>query len=409
MLKNSFISVTAIALLLSLSFCGNQAQEQTKDNKSTKSNQNKEEKTSKKPSDIKIERKFNDLARFIAGMQPEEGSVYEELSKRKEWTNYAKNADAQWNNVINIKRPKLIKWRETELEKITKQGGTLFYPFSGPDFLHAGTFFPEADNIVMIGLEPIGTLPDIDKIAKTNLGGYFNGLQRSLVTILQYSFFKTIDMNVDLTGRVVSSIDGTLPVIMLFMARTNHKILNYEKMALNKEGELVPMADFKAEKNTYYATKIEFQRGDKPEERKTLYYLSVNLSNDIYEGKGGLNQRKDLKTFIEKLDFKTVYLKSASYLMYKPYFSVIKNMILDKTKYLVQDDSGMAFNNFTNGKWDITLFGTYAGPISLFANYWQNDMSTAYKQKKYTIRPLPFGIGYQFREGSSNLIMVEKK
>ncbi|TAE68324.1 MAG: hypothetical protein EAZ85_14275 [Bacteroidetes bacterium] len=408
MLKYSFISVTAFALLLSLSFCGNQTQT-NKENGQEKQAKNEQKNNVKKPSDIKTDRKFNDLARFIAGMKPEEGSVYEELTKRKEWINYAKNADAQWNNVINIKRPKLIKWRENELQKVTEQGGTLFYPFSGPDFLHAGTFFPEVENIVMIGLEPIGTLPDIDKIAKTNLGGYFNGLQRSLVTILQYSFFKTIDMNVDLTGRVVSSIDGTLPVIMLFMARTNHKILNYEKMALNKEGTLVPIADFKGDKSTYYATKIEYQRGDKPEERKTLYYLSVNLSNDMYEGKGGLNQRKDLKTFIENLDFKSVYLKSASYLMYKPYFSVIKNIILNKTKYLLQDDSGMAFNNFTNGKWDITLFGAYAGPISLFANYWQNDMNTAYKQKKYPIKPLPFGIGYQFKEGTSNLILVEKK
>jgi hypothetical protein len=408
MLKNSFVGVCAFSILLVLSFCGNQ--DKNKDNTNTKITENLTTKNDKnKINEGKTDRKYNDIARFIAGLPAEEGSMYQELCKKKEWINYAKNADAQWKNILENKRPKLVKWRNEELQEVNTQAGTLFYPFSGPDFLHAGTFFPEMDKIVMIGLEPLGTLPDIEKISKQNLAAYFNGVQRTLVTVLQYSFFKTLDMQVDLTGRVVSTIDGTLPIIMLFMARTDHKVLFYEKMALTKEGTLVPASEYKGDKSTYYATKIDYQRADKPEERKTLYYFSVNLSNDYYEGKGGLNQRKDLKTFLETLDFKTVYLKSASYLMYKPYFSVIKNIILNQTHYLLQDDSGMAFSNFTNGKWDLTLFGKYVGPISLFANYWQQDMNLAYKNKKYKIRPLPFGIGYQFKEGTSNLILAKKK
>ncbi|TAE74628.1 MAG: hypothetical protein EAZ85_04215 [Bacteroidetes bacterium] len=417
-------------LLFGLTFCTEKKQENNADNKDNnskelnkskkedeKNTQNVEKNTEngnelKKPrkvSEGKTDRKFNDLAKLIAGMPADEGSVYASIHESPEFKNYAGYADGQWKNILETKRPKLIKWREEELKEVTEAGGRLFYPFSGPDFLHAGTFFPEVSEIVMIGLEPIGTMPDMDKIAKQSLGGYFNGIQRSLASVLQYSFFQTISMGSDFTGRVVSSIDGTLPVIMLFMARTNHKVLDYEKMALNEEGKLVPAEGYQGNAQTYYATRIDFQRGDKPEERKSLYYFSVNLCNDAYEGKKGLNEHKPLLTYLQNLKFTDVYIKSASYLMYKPVFSTIKDIVLNGAKYVLKDDSGMYFNNFVNDKWDITLFGRYAGPIPLFGNYYQRDMAAAYTNKQYPVKPLPFGIGYQFAEGNSNLMLAKKK
>lgn len=428
-----FNTICLLLLLTGLSFCTEKKQndenaqkenkqeqaknqkDKNKENDNQKENENTTEanenelKSPRKVSEGKTDRKFNDLAKLIAGMPADEGSVYEKIHESPEFKNYANFANAQWKNILDSKRPKLIKWRDEELKEVTQAGGRLFYPFSGPDFLHAGTFFPEVSEIVMIGLEPIGTLPDMDKISKQSLGGYFNGIQRSLASVLQYSFFQTISMGSDFTGRVVSSIDGTLPVIMLFMARTNHKVLYYEKMALNEEGKLVPTEGYQGNAQTYYATRIDFQRGDKPEERKSLYYFSVNLCNDAYEGKKGLNDHKPLLTYLQNLKFTDVYIKSASYLMYKPVFSTIKEIVLKGAKYILKDDSGMYFNNFTDGKWDVTLFGRYAGPIPLFGNYYQKDMAAAYANKQFPIRPLPFGIGYQFAEGNSNLMLAKKK
>lgn len=386
----------------------NNDNKQTKEENSQVASNSNELKKPRKVSEGKTDRKFNDLAKLIAGIPADEGSVYAKFHETNEFKSYANFANAQWKGILENKLPKLIKWREEELKEVTQAGGRLFYPFSGPDFLHAGTFFPEASEIVMIGLEPIGTFPDMDKIAKQSLAGYFNGIQRSLASVLQYSFFQTIHMGADLTGRV-SAVDGTLPVIMLFMARTNHKVLYYEKMALNEEGKLVPAEGYQGNKDTYYATRIDFQRADKPEERKSLYYFSVNLSNGAYDGKKGLDEHKPLNTYLKNLKFTSVYIKSASYLMYKPAFSTIKEIILNGAKYVLKDDSGMYFNNFTDGKWDITLFGRYAGPIPLFANYYQRDMAAAYTNKQYPVRPLPFGIGYQFAKGNSNLMLAKKK
>lgn len=35
------------------------------------------------------------------------------------------------------------------------------YMFSGPDFLYATSFFPNASTYVLAGLEPVGEIPDL--------------------------------------------------------------------------------------------------------------------------------------------------------------------------------------------------------------------------------------------------------
>ena len=368
----------------------------------------KEEKPKKKV--IEADRQYNDIARFIAGMPTEEGSALQEQSKTANWKQYAQATESQWATINQSKTPKMIAWAGEELKEINQKGGTLFYPFGGADFLHAATFFPEFDQVVMMGLEPIGNMPDFDKIAKKGtLPAYLNSIRISLVTILQYSFFRTIDMANDFTGRVAQDVDGTLPVLLLFMERTNHRIINYEKVAISPEGKIIKASDSK-EKNAYIGTKIIYRREANPDEAKTLYYFSANLSNDPFGNLAGFNNRKDLKAFIEGLDITATYLKSASYLMYNGSFFGVRDLILDKSKYVLQDDSGMPLINFSKSKhkWDLTFYGVYAGPISLFSNRWQQDMKVAYT-KKEQVRPLPFGIGYQYREGSSNLMLAKKQ
>ncbi|HAI76468.1 MAG TPA: hypothetical protein DCM08_09480, partial [Microscillaceae bacterium] len=332
-----FLSIV-IAVSLSLQSCGGgQSQANVDKNKA-----NKDEKKEVKPPSRPTDRKFDDIAHFIAGMKGDEGTTLATLEQEPVWITYSNNTNAQWKKILEERWPTLVKWRDDELQATTKAGGLLFYPFSGPDFLHASTFFPSVDEIVMIGLEPIGTMPDIEKIKQAGLGAYLNGIQNSLFAILNYSFFRTLAMQVDLTGKNVATVDGTLPVLMLFMARTDHKILYYEKVAINPEGKIVPAAEIKvdagAKDNTYYGTRLDFQAPGS-DKRKTLYYFGVNLSNDTYAGLGGLNQRTDLYTFLKNLNITTTYLKSASYLMYSASFSMIRDLILEKSKYVMQDDS----------------------------------------------------------------------
>ncbi|MDX2301272.1 MAG: hypothetical protein NW226_00675 [Microscillaceae bacterium] len=412
-LKSLFLLNFCMCVIWFLTGCGgNSGEEQAQEGLSTipdtTTNQPKVKEEEPKP----IDRKFDDLARLIAGLAPQEGSTYQELCQTDAWKQYAQTADVQWKNINEKKLPLMTEWRDQELKAPNEEKGLIFYPFSGPDFLHVHTFFPKADEIVMIGLEPIGNLPDIDAISKNSLGAYMNGLQQGLYHILTHSFFRTLSMAQDFTGRRVAAIDGTLPILMLFLARTDHKVLYYEKVAVNLDGKLVPAEELKSD-STYYGTKIAFQKNSEPNSRKYLYYFAANLQNDPYVAEsglksGGLIQRTDFKKYIESLDIKTTYLKSASYLMYRETFSIIRNLILDKSKYLLQDDSGMPINFIDRNKWDLTFYGSYYAPIALFSVRYQPELRKIYAQKE-NVKPLPFGIGYQFQAGTSNLMLGVKK
>ena len=177
------------------------------------------------------DRKFDDFANHIAGIEGEEGSGLKGLESSITWQNYKRAMDGLWKTT-NDKLPVMKDWSNAE---VNQGSGTLFYPFSGPDFLHADAFFPEHENIVMIALEPIGTFPNmVEKSEAGKDGIYLNGVRKSLNMILGISFFRTIAMVADFKGEV----DGNLPVLMQFMKRTNHEIMYQEVVAMKPDGTL---------------------------------------------------------------------------------------------------------------------------------------------------------------------------
>lgn len=408
-----------ITFLLLFSFCGGGESSENNDNTdSQEESGNKEDATETQENSVEedktIDEKYNHIARFLAGLSPEDNSPFTKYTELPAWKTYAANADKQWNTINQSKLPTIYKWRDAQLAEANKAGGTVFYPFSGADFLYVNSFFPEAEKTVMIALEPLGSMPNIDDIAQNSgsLQGYLNGLNRTQYAILNLSFFRTIAMAQDFTGRAVSKIDGNLPVLLVFMARTGHRILNYEKIALSPEGKVIPADQAKGDK-TYYGTKIAYRREDKPNEYKTLYYFAANLQNTTYNARSGLSRkglkdRKDLKNYLEGLDITSTYIKSASYLMYRDTFTIIRNLVLDKSKYYLQDDSGMPIKFIDENKWDLTFYGSYVRPISLFSVRYQPDLRAVYNGGR-NIEPLPFGIGYQYRVGTSNLMFGVKK
>ena len=81
----------------------------------------------------------------------------------------------------------------------------------------------------------------------------------------------------------------------------------------------------------------------------------------------------------------------------------IWNLIIKKSKAILQDDSGIAFRYMDAAKWNIQLYGAYNGPISLFANHFEKDLKKAYETEK--VKEVPFQYGY----GKSTALMLFKK
>jgi hypothetical protein len=329
----------------------------------------------------------NDVARFIAGMPPAAESPLAALTKDKAWQEHAKTFDASFATAgQNVSRVRA--WSKTN---ITTARPTLFYMFSGPDFIYANAFFPNAKTYVLAGLEPVGTVPDPTTL-RGSLGGDFSALRNSLRWLLQHSYFITAQMGSDFhRGRFT----GTLSVLYVFMARSGHTIREVSRVKLDETGALQP-DDLTVRKVPARGVKIVFAGSDG--EERTLYYFSTNLADDGVKSSGFLKVCATLAPG-------DGLVKSASYLLHSGGFSKVREFLLANTTAMVQDDSGIPLTYYDSRKWDLHPFGRYLGPISIFPGAYQARYAELFRKA----RPIDFGIGYRHRSAESNLLLVVKK
>jgi hypothetical protein len=264
--------------------------------------------------------------------------------------------------------------------------------FSGPDALHAIAFFPNATTYVLAGLEPAGDIPSLTGMSRGTLMHSVQGLEPALSTLLSFSFFITKRMHSDLHP---GPINGTLPIIYVFLARSGKTIHEMSFVNLDNEGNEKPPGE--APRSAAKGVKIVFSAEGGP--KQTMYYFSTNLANDGLKTSGFL-------TFLEKLGPADSFLKSASYLLHSGNFSTVRNFLLDHSALILQDDSGIPVRYFDRKKWQLQPVGHYSGPIPIFAQHYQPQMSELFRRGQTL--PMDFGVGYRWRLNDSNLLLAQR-
>ena len=351
---------------------------------------------------IAIDTVNNNLARFIAGLKNESGNNFTELEKKSEWVNYKNLFDSSWTALENKRLNLMKQWAGTELASANKSSQNVFYPFSGPDFLNIYNFFPNGKTYTFIGLEPVGDVADMKSLSDKNLNSYLASIYNSLNDLFKRSYFITKTMVKDMHN---NEITGALPILYVFLERTNNKIVSVRYIAVNQGGSVIDY-DRVTMKNDSILKKsrgveIKFLPSDTGSVR-TLYYFSVNLADDKIAKNPGFVK------YLDNLGTVTTYVKSASYLMHYLTFSTIRNVVLNHSAYLLQDDSGIAYRFFDKKEWNIKLYGNYAMPINDFRSQFEKDLYQAYKNDS-TIQKIPFSLGYNWSGGGVNLMFASKK
>lgn len=403
-MKNILLVTVGLILLMSCTQSNDKkAPSQTKDSTETKkpdsvNTQNKSAvfEIDSLKLDSKSVKELNDLAKFIAGIDVDNDSKFSKLSQTNIWKSYAKQANVSWKSFFDKNEAARV-WGTKELNENRAECSKLLYPFSGPDVLFPEIFFPQTKEVFMIGLEPVGSIPQFKGSEKSNqLDTIFEKYKRAINEVIKFSFFMTKKMKVELTNQ---DIDGTTPIIMLFLVREGKELLKIEPIVVEKEGLVVVKENFNEIKRAKNKG-VRFYYNDKgSKEVRQITYISTNLAD------GTLSVNKDLLAFFDKIDGKVCsYVKSASYLMHKSAFSTIRNTLLNKSIFHLQDDSGIPYKFIDQKKWDVQLYGTYEKPIQLFAKCQEEDLAQAFKGKN--VKKLNFRIGYA---GKSNLLLAKKK
>lgn len=346
------------------------------------------------PETAPMSAKFTNTAKFLAGMKVDENSPLASHQKNQAWKNHAAFFDNVWGRLEKQQLSEIRQWANKELKSVNQSSEVIFYPFSGPDFLYSYSFFPQGRTYVLAGLEPVGSLPNIEKMSRSEIDRNLQGIDQSLRAILKWSFFLTNNMRVDLSQK------GVLPILFVFLARTNNQILDVQYIGLQKDGTTKVLEKGNKE-NLIKGVKINFVPKGETQTR-SLYYFSADLSNSA------LNKTPEFNKFVESLGKSTTYLKAASYLLHYQQFSNIRNLILSQSTSLLQDDSGIPVKDFDRSKWKLQFYGNYTHPISLFSNEYQSSLKSIY-QSKTNVKPLNFGIGYRYQVNNSNLMLAIRK
>ncbi len=327
----------------------------------------------------------NDTARFLAGLQPSPQSSLAALTSAQDWQWHAQALDQAWGRADQGQLAKVRAWSSRYLPSSRP---LMLYMFSGPDFLYANAFFPNATTYVLSGLEPVGGLPDVARLSPSQRATALQGLRTPLEQILQFSYFITKDMSKQLRA---SKLTGTLPLLYVFLARTGKRIDQVSLVSLKSNGSVTRRA-----KGGANGVKIVFSDSGG---QRTLYYFKTDLSN------GGL-KKSGFRTFCRSLGSADALLKSASYLPHLDGFSLARDFLLKQSVAIVQDDTGIPLRYFAPSTWSLRPFGAYYGPIPIFAEKFQPEMEQLFAQGRTT--PVNFGIGYRYPPKDTNILLAVK-
>lgn len=328
----------------------------------------------------------DDTARFLAGMMPSADSPLMALTRDPVWQHHAKFFDSAFDQLEQRQISKVRAWSDAN---IAAPKPTMFYMFSGPDFLYANAFYPKATTYVLSALEPPGSIPDLSKLPRGSVGAALANVEHSLGSILSFSFFITKKMKVDLhEGR----LDGALPLLYVFLARSGKTIKNVSIVALDAKGTAY-FANENPGANAVRGVRIVFAGSDGVD--RTLYYFSTDLSDASVRSSGFLK-------FCATLAPGNSLIKSASYLLHSGSFSTVRDFLLANSATIVQDDSGIPLDYYGARKWRLFPFGRYAGPIAEFPNKYQQSYADLFERAQ----PLDFGIGYRWHSHESNLLLA---
>jgi hypothetical protein len=330
----------------------------------------------------------DDEARFLAGMSVK-GTPLEALSGSGGWTSHAAALDGAWAALDKHQLKPVAAWASANIGHWATDTTPLIYFYSGPDFLYAHAFFPNASTYVLCGIEPIGKLPQVESIPVSAMNASLSTLRDSLDSILNFSFFITKKMKTELVAD--SRLTGTLPLIYVFLERSGCKITDVSFSGLDKDGH------FTTGKTEAPCVKIDFiGAAGKPQ---TVYYFDTDLSDGPIDHSG-------FTKWVASLGPAPGFLKAASYLMHGGGFDGSRKFLLDDCPAILQDDSGIPVQYFTKPQWEFRLYGNYTGPIDLFKMYPQPALDAIKAAQKPA--PLGFSVGYRWHSGQSSLIFAVK-
>ncbi|MBX7093360.1 MAG: hypothetical protein K1X56_01475 [Flavobacteriales bacterium] len=340
-------------------------------------------------------------ARYISGLKQNARSAFSAFEQEDFWKRYSELSEKNWNTLKEERLQPMQQWAKDSFKLWVNDTLPLFYPLSGPDYLHPEILYPGTTTFIFCALEPIIDLPDLLQLNKENRELFLQSVDNSLRDIYGKSYFITTHMQEDFKS---NRARGVLPVFYVFIARTGHEILECSGVGIDTSGVLHDTLLVGNTSNWVKGVRFRFRHPDS-DTLKELFYFSMDVSEK------GQKVRPGFDKYLAGIGKFNTMIKSASYMPHYSTFATLRNRILSGSASIFQDDTGVPYKYFKNtSEWETILFGEYIHPVKDFKDYvFQKDLDSLYKSG-FTIHDLPFHLGYHYADKKqSQQIFIRKQ
>ena len=322
-----------------------------------------------------------ELGAFLAGRQLPPTSPLAPLQDSAEYRLHAREYAAQWFRYDDLYFAPMRTWSAAELTPRIGVTSDVTYLFGGPDLVSALALFPSARLYALGGLEPVGKLTNPLSLSPEELHSSLTMLRKSTEIIMNFSHFITKDMKTELAA---SHFQGVFPIMLVFLSFTDARIDLAERLSLQRGGTLARGESSGGQD----ALRIVFRPAPGALPAEVIYLKSNPAILEWLRSRGP----------------STGYLKAASYLPQSGGFTQVRDFLLENSRAIVQDDSGIPLSVLRARDWQVMYFGNYTTPLDIFAKHDQPDLRAAYASGAGF--SLPFGFGYRWQRGESTLLLA---
>lgn len=347
-------------------------------------------------SQVIIDTFLTDYSRFIAA-KPCLSKEFIELQKSAYYAKHIVATNKIWSHINDTTIAKILAFNEGKAIIEKTDTNTCFYPFGGPDLLYANVFYPNAKNYILMGLEKSGSIPDLRKKPASEIELLLEHMNQSMQYLNKSGYFVTSHMSKDFSK---SMLNGTVHTMMYFAANRNLAIKSLNYGYINASGKFSP---YKSKSESQYYKSFDLTVVDSIGNEKHVYYTSADIAD--YK----IKSFPYFVPFVKSFGKTTCFIKSASYIPAHKNFSVVRNLILDNSVKIIQDDTGIPYKILSDKtKWNLEYWGLYTSTIKDLSWGFQPDMRDAIKGTP-TNKKLPFRISYNGNYGEGILMVARKK
>jgi hypothetical protein len=291
-----------------------------------------------------------------------------------------------------------------------KLPANVVYPFGGADLLHALAAYPNAARITTMSLEWVG-----DPRAITSMES--GALKKNLAQ--QHAFLiKLFQVNHSRTADLQSLNASPIPAPLVF-ALTALELLGYEPLEarwfqLDDAGRVVyltpsaiaafdksPEGRKQKDRNVFFANvEVRFRKSGVANAPEQVWrHMRANLHDEQLRDSPVARYIKGEGPFAG-------LMKAASYLIWSPDFSVIRDLMLDNMVWMISDTSGIGPSHAAAKGFKQQVWGDFKGSMFGGAKSVEREMIELWKSAPH--RKLPVQFGYPDKVENNHLMVTYK-